>query len=46
MIRLLSFTAAAVFILVLWVLTLWVTCSEPIDPAIWNQYAMTDLRGH
>ncbi len=19
---------------------------EPIDPALWNQYEMTDLRGH
>ena len=46
MTRLLSFTAAAVFILTLWMLTLWVTCSEPIDPALWREYSMTDLRGH
>ena len=45
MTRFISFTAAAVFILVLWVLTLW-TPKVTIDPAIWNQYAMTELRGH
>ncbi len=46
MTRLLSFTAAAVFILVLWALTLWVTCSVTIDPALWREYEMTDLKGH
>lgn len=46
MTRLVTFTAAAVFILTLWVLTFWVTCSATIDPALWREYEMTDLRGH
>lgn len=36
--------AAAAVILILW-LTLGAT-PEPIDPALWLEYEMTELRGH
>jgi len=47
MTRLISFICAIVFVVVLLVLTFWALLfPEPIDPALWNQYKMTDLRGH
>jgi hypothetical protein len=31
----------------LWAFTLWIVWQPyRFDPALWNQYAMTDLRGH
>jgi flagellar biogenesis protein FliO len=46
MTRFLSLIAAIVIILALWWLTLSLIISSDIDPEIWNQYQMSDLRGH
>jgi len=35
------------FIIILLALCFWAfDHPEPINPALWNQYAMTELRGH
>ena len=39
--------AAILLLLVLWAFTLWIIWQPyKIDTTLWNQYAMTDLRGH
>ena len=39
--------ALILLLLVLWAFTLWIIWQpNKIDTALWNQYAMTDLRGH
>jgi hypothetical protein len=39
--------AAILLLVFLWAFTLWIIWQPyKIEAAIWNQYAMTDLRGH
>ena len=43
----LAIIATIILLLTLWAFTLWIIWQPyKIDTTLWNQYAMTDLRGH
>lgn len=46
MTRTLQLALVSLLILLLWMLSMLLVTSSNIDPAIWNQYVSSDLRGH